>query len=54
MGRKALSWVMAARKYGLVTADEMFPDEDEPRPTRQASKLVRTQAPENRGSRAAR
>jgi hypothetical protein len=45
MENKALSWVMAARKFGIANADEMFPEDDEPRRRRPAEKLVRTQAP---------
>lgn len=44
MENKALSWVMAARKFGIANADEMFPEDDEPRRRRPAEKLVRTQA----------
>jgi hypothetical protein len=43
MENKPLSWVMAARKFGIVNADEMFPENDEPRRKRPAQKLVRTQ-----------
>jgi hypothetical protein len=42
MENKALSWVMAARKFGITNADEMFPEDDEPRRRRPAKKLVRT------------
>jgi hypothetical protein len=45
MGNKALSWVMAARKFGIANADEMFPENDEPPRKRPAKKLVRTQTP---------
>jgi hypothetical protein len=45
MENKALSWVMAARKFGIANADEMFPEEDEPGRRRPAKKLVRTLAP---------
>ena len=45
MTRETVSWIMAVRKYGIVTADEMFPDDDEPRPRRPARKLARTVAP---------
>ena len=41
MTRETVSWIMAVRKYGIVTADEMFPDDDEPRPRRPARKLAR-------------
>ena len=44
MENKPLSWVMAARKFGIANADEMFPEDDEPRHKRPAKKLVRTQA----------
>lgn len=43
MGNKALSWVMAAGMFGIANADEMFPENDEPRRKRPAKKLVRTQ-----------
>jgi hypothetical protein len=43
MENKPLSWVMAARKFGIANADEMFPENDEPRRKRPAKKLVRTQ-----------
>jgi hypothetical protein len=43
MENKPLSWVMAARKFGIANADEMFPEDDEPRRKRPAKKLVRTQ-----------
>lgn len=36
-------WVMAARKFDIANADEMFPENDEPRRKRPAKKLVRTQ-----------
>ena len=45
MTREAVSWIMAVRKYGIVAADEMFPDDDEPRPRQPARKLARTVAP---------
>jgi hypothetical protein len=45
MTKETVSWIMAVRKYGTVRADEMFPDEDEPRPRRPARKLARTVAP---------
>jgi hypothetical protein len=41
MTGETVSWIMAVRKYGIVTADEMFPDDDEPRPRRPARKLAR-------------
>jgi hypothetical protein len=44
MENKALSWVMAARKFGIANADEMFPEDEEPRRRRPVKKLVRTQA----------
>ena len=44
MTRETVSWVIAVRKYGIVTADEMFPDDDEPRARRPARKLARTAA----------
>ena len=43
MENKPLSWIMAARKFGIVNADEMFPENDEPRRKQPAKKLVRTQ-----------
>jgi hypothetical protein len=45
MARQTVSWIMAVRRYGIVKADEMFPDDDMPRPRRPARKLVRTAAP---------
>ena len=45
MENKALSWVMAARKFGIANADEIFPEDDEPGRKRPAKKLVRTLAP---------
>lgn len=44
MAKQAVSWIMAARKYGLVTADEMFPDDDQPRRRQPARKLPQTVA----------
>jgi hypothetical protein len=45
MENKTLSWVMAARKFGIPNADEIFPEDDEPGRKRPAKKLVRTLAP---------
>ena len=45
MAGQAVSWIMAARKYGLVTADEMFPDDDQPRRRPSARKQTQTVAP---------
>ena len=43
MENKPLSWVMAARKFGIANADDMFPENDEPRRKRPAKKLIRIQ-----------
>jgi hypothetical protein len=48
MEKKALSWVMAARKFGIANADEMFPENEEPQRKRPAKKLVRAQTPKTR------
>jgi hypothetical protein len=45
MARHTVSWIMAVRRYGIVKADEMFPDDTMPRPRRPARKLARTAVP---------
>jgi hypothetical protein len=46
MARHTVSWIMAVRRYGIVKADEMFPDDTmSRRPRRPARKLARTAAP---------
>jgi hypothetical protein len=45
MAGHTVSWIMAVRRYGIVKADEMFPDDNMPRPRRPARKLARTAAP---------
>jgi hypothetical protein len=48
--RKPLSWVDAAKRYGLAAADQMFPEDEPVRPARKRLAAVQVNRPGGQGA----